>query len=90
MAGRQGLAKPITWLEAILIGPIKHAPNGSQSQDPGPTPLDLVHRGQFLSDQNRSNLTLAVHHLAKRGTEHLRLHASPLWEVSGKANAPFV
>ena len=44
MAGRQGLAKPITWLENILIGPIKHAPNGSQSQDPGLTPLDLVHR----------------------------------------------
>ena len=44
MAGRQGLAKPITWLENILIGPINHAPNGSQSQDPGLTPLDLVHR----------------------------------------------
>ena len=44
MAGRQGLAKPITWQENILIGPINHAPNGSQSQDPGLTPLDLVHR----------------------------------------------
>ena len=44
MAGRQGLAKPITWLKSILIGPINHAPNGSQSQDPGLTPLDLVHR----------------------------------------------
>jgi len=44
MAARQGLAKPITWLENILIGPINHAPNGSQSQDPGLTPLDLVHR----------------------------------------------
>ena len=42
MAGRQGLAKPITWLENILIGPINHAPNGSQSQDPGLTPVDLV------------------------------------------------
>ena len=44
MAGRQGLAKPITWPENILIGPINHAPNGSQSQEPGLTPLDLVHR----------------------------------------------
>ena len=44
MAGRQGLAKPITWQENILIGPINHAPDGSQSQDPGLTPLDLVHR----------------------------------------------
>ena len=44
MAGRQGLAKLITWLKSILIGPINHAPNGSQSQDPGLIPLDLVHR----------------------------------------------
>ena len=41
---RQGLAKPITWLESILIRPIKHAPNGSHSQDHGLIPLDLVHR----------------------------------------------
>ena len=46
MVGRQGLAKPITWLESILITlrPINHAPNGSQSQDHGLIPLDLVHR----------------------------------------------
>ena len=31
-AGRQGLIKPITWLESLLMGPIKHAPNGCQSQ----------------------------------------------------------
>ena len=31
-AGRQGLVKPITWLESLLMGPIKHAPNDCQSQ----------------------------------------------------------
>ena len=31
-AGRQGLIMPITWLESLLMGPIKHAPNGCQSQ----------------------------------------------------------
>ena len=31
-AGRQGLIKPITWLESLLMGPIKHAPNDCQSQ----------------------------------------------------------
>ena len=31
-AGRQGLVKPITWLESLLMGPIKHASNGCQSQ----------------------------------------------------------
>ena len=44
MAGRQGLAKPITWLESILIRSINHAPNGSQSQGHGLISLDLVHR----------------------------------------------
>ena len=31
-AGRQGLVEPILWLESLLMGPIKHAPNGCQSQ----------------------------------------------------------
>ena len=35
MAAKQALVKPIPWLKSMLIGPITHAPNGRQSQDPG-------------------------------------------------------
>ena len=40
-AGRQGLIKPITWLESLLMGPIKHASNGCQSQ--GVDMYSLIH-----------------------------------------------
>ena len=42
MTAKQALVKPIPWLKSMLIGPINHAPNGSHSQDPGLTPVDLV------------------------------------------------
>ena len=53
-AGRQGLVKPITWLESLLMGPIKHAPNGCQSQG-----VDMY---SFIHDMRLPCSMLGPHH----------------------------
>ena len=52
-AGRQGLVKPITWLESLLMDPIKHAHNGCQSQG-----VDMY---SFIHDMNM-RLPCGPHH----------------------------
>ena len=53
-AGRQGLIKPITWLESLLMGPIKHAPNGCQSQ--GVDMYSLIHDMRLPCGPHHHNL----------------------------------